>query len=57
MDQKEVLRHFKRQALHAFALGFIHPSTNEPVNFKIDAPEDMQALILALRKDTEQRST
>lgn len=44
-----LLREFKRQALHAFALGFIHPATDEPVSFKVDLPEDMQVLIKALR--------
>ncbi len=43
------LRQFKRQALHAFALGFMHPVTNEPMHFEVDIPDDMQQLIAALR--------
>jgi len=47
----QTLRHFKRQALHAFALGFIHPVTEEPVRFEAPIPEDMQQLLDALKKD------
>ena len=47
----EVLRHFKRQALHAFALSFNHPVTNEPVRFEAELPDDMQTLIKALKDD------
>lgn len=49
-----LLREFKRQALHAFALGFTHPATHEPVTYKADLPEDMQILIKALRNDTHE---
>jgi len=45
------LRHFKRQALHAFALGFEHPVTGEFVRFEIPLPADMQALIALLQQD------
>jgi 23S rRNA pseudouridine1911/1915/1917 synthase len=45
------LRGFQRQALHAYALGFIHPETQEAMRFQVDLPEDMQALILALKTD------
>lgn len=46
-----VLRNFKRQALHAFALGFIHPLTEEAMRFEAPLPEDMQTLIKALKDD------
>lgn len=49
----QTLRGFKRQALHAFSLGFQHPTTGEEISFKIDLPEDMQDLIKALREDKE----
>ena len=49
----QALRSFKRQALHAFALGFIHPETEEPVRFEAELPEDMQLLIDALKKDAK----
>jgi len=45
------LRQFKRQALHAFALGLTHPITGEWMRFEIDLPQDMQQLLLALRQD------
>jgi len=34
----------KRQALHAAALGFIHPITGESLHFETDPPEDMRLL-------------
>jgi 23S rRNA pseudouridine1911/1915/1917 synthase len=40
---------FARQALHAATLGFTHPVTGEELSFTSDLPEDMQALIAALR--------
>ncbi|GBQ61399.1 ribosomal RNA large subunit 23S rRNA pseudouridine synthase D [Ameyamaea chiangmaiensis NBRC 103196] len=36
---------FPRQALHAAELGFIHPSSGEPVHFRSDLPPDFQALL------------
>lgn len=48
------LREFKRQALHAFALGFIHPVTGEAVLYKADLPDDMQALVKILREDVHE---
>lgn len=48
-----LIRSFKRQALHAFALGLTHPTTGEFQRFEIDLPEDMETLIKALRKDKE----
>lgn len=47
----KALRQFKRQALHAFALGFDHPTTGEFVRFEIDLPEDMQQLLMELKED------
>lgn len=45
------LRQFKRQALHAFELGFIHPITQNTVTFNAPLPEDMLQLITALKND------
>ena len=45
----EVLRRFKRQALHAKVLGFEHPVTGETMRFERDAPDDFQELLTALR--------
>ncbi|WP_459788038.1 RluA family pseudouridine synthase [Alteriqipengyuania sp. 357] len=36
---------FRRQALHAASLGFIHPATGEPLDFQADLPWDMTELI------------
>jgi len=41
---REALSGFKRQALHAARLGFIHPSTKEEMVFESEMPEDMLAL-------------
>jgi len=47
----QLLRNFKRQALHAFALGFIHPLTHEFTRWEIELPDDMKQLINELRND------
>ncbi len=39
---------FKRQALHAAALGFIHPVTRASLSFESALPSDMQELFRAL---------
>jgi 23S rRNA pseudouridine1911/1915/1917 synthase len=45
------LRAFRRQALHAEKLSFIHPATGETVSFSAERPADLQLLIEALRAD------
>jgi len=45
------LRGFRRQALHAERLAFAHPVTGEPLSFSVVRPDDMDALIFALRDD------
>lgn len=47
----EMLRTFKRQALHAIELGFTHPVTQKPVHFEAPLPPDMRKLINILKKD------
>ncbi len=44
----EVLRDFKRQALHAASLALVHPDTGERVSWRAAAPPDMQTLLAAL---------
>jgi 23S rRNA pseudouridine1911/1915/1917 synthase len=44
-----VLENFKRQALHARLLGFMHPVTKEKLRFESELPQDMHELIMALR--------
>jgi 23S rRNA pseudouridine1911/1915/1917 synthase len=47
----EALRGFRRQALHAEVLEFIHPITGEPLRCSAPVPADMQQLLRALRED------
>jgi 23S rRNA pseudouridine1911/1915/1917 synthase len=44
----DTIRGFKRQALHAERLGFIHPGSREPVSFEAPLPADFQQLLDAL---------
>ena len=46
---EEAARDFPRQALHAAVLGFVHPGTGETLRFESPSPEDMEALLGALR--------
>ena len=46
---KEAAREFSRQALHAAMLGFVHPITNVEMRFEAELPDDMEALLSALR--------
>jgi 23S rRNA pseudouridine1911/1915/1917 synthase len=46
-----VLRGFRRQALHAERLSFVHPVSGETLSFNADRPADQQALIDVLRAD------
>ena len=45
------LRGFRRQALHAETLEFMHPASGEPVRCSAPVPEDMQQLMRVLRDD------
>ncbi|GAB3315795.1 23S rRNA pseudouridine(1911/1915/1917) synthase RluD [Luteimonas notoginsengisoli] len=46
------LRAFKRQALHAETLEFIHPLSGEPLRCSAPVPPDMQELMRLLREDS-----
>ena len=48
---RDALRQFKRQALHAEALGLIHPERGEAMQWEVPPPEDMQRLVKVLRDD------
>jgi 23S rRNA pseudouridine1911/1915/1917 synthase len=50
-ELQEAVRNFRRQALHAFRLGFDHPVSGAPVHWEQPEPEDMRALIALLRED------
>jgi 23S rRNA pseudouridine1911/1915/1917 synthase len=41
---KKMITQLGRQALHARTLGFIHPVTEEYLEFTTDMPKDMQTL-------------
>jgi len=45
------IRAFKRQALHAKTLGFLHPETDEYIEWSADLPEDMSNIIKLLEDD------
>ncbi|MEE7567715.1 23S rRNA pseudouridine(1911/1915/1917) synthase RluD, partial [Xanthomonas sp. Kuri4-3] len=47
------LRGFKRQALHAETLEFVHPVSGEPVRATAPVPADLQQLMDALRSDSQ----
>ena len=47
----EMLRRFKRQALHATRLAFQHPSSGETIELEVPPPADFQALLEVLRED------
>ena len=51
-DLVEMLRSFKRQALHAEKLEFVHPVTGETISTEAPMPADMLALVATLRADT-----
>lgn len=50
---KEVLRGFKRQALHALKLSLIHPMTGKRVQWAASVPRDMSELMEALAQDAK----
>ena len=50
---QEVLRSFRRQALHAARLQFTHPTTGETVNLEVPLPADFEELLQALERDAE----
>lgn len=50
---REVLKGFRRQALHAGRLGLVHPQTGEPVAWEAEPPGDMTHLLAVLRADAE----
>ncbi len=45
-----ILKNFERQALHAYHLGFDHPTSKKRMNFDIEIPEDFKNLIELLHK-------
>ena len=52
--QRQAISSFPRQALHAYALGFVHPTTGEDVEVTTPLPEDMQRLIAVLNDNYDE---
>jgi len=52
-ELEQVIRAFRRQALHARRLSFVHPATGEPVSYEAEIPADMAQLIGALQTDAK----
>lgn len=46
--QRQAINNFPRQALHAYTLGFVHPTTGEDIEVTTPLPEDMQKLMEVL---------
>jgi len=48
---KEIMRTFRRQALHARSLGLQHPLSGEQISWQVQMPADMQGLCAALEAE------
>ncbi len=48
-ELRQAVDNFQRQALHAIKLGLIHPHTEEAMEWQIELPQDMKALLEAMR--------
>jgi len=48
-ELREALRGFRRQALHAWRLGLVHPQTAETIRWQTALPADMLAVLHLLR--------
>ena len=49
-ELRDIVRAFPRQALHAVAVGFIHPITGEKMQFEAAYPEDWHELLQNVRR-------
>jgi 23S rRNA pseudouridine1911/1915/1917 synthase len=54
---RTVVQGFRRQALHAATLGFVHPTTGENVIWHAVLPEDMEQMLAVLATDQRQAAT
>ncbi len=50
LEISQLLMGFPRQALHAQRLALTHPKTQQTIQWETKLPEDMEALLLALRQ-------
>jgi 23S rRNA pseudouridine1911/1915/1917 synthase len=49
----DMLRGFKRQALHATRLKFVHPSSGETLELEVPPPDDFRAMLAVLGEDAK----
>ena len=49
----EALRGFRRQALHAAKLEFVHPVSGDNMRLEAEPPDDFKALLNALRDTSD----
>ena len=49
-ELSQAITNFRRQALHAELLGFIHPSSGEWLEFKARLPYDFQNLLTEMQQ-------
>ena len=52
-ELKDSISKFKRQALHASYLSFIHPSSGKGISFTSSLPKDMSDILIILARDKE----
>ena len=52
----DALRGFKRQALHAEKLEFLHPKSGKTIAIEAERPADMEGLLAALRADMKEHA-
>ncbi len=52
-EQRTALQQFKRQALHAGFISFLHPETQQPLTFNAPLPDDFQTLLTILDKSID----
>ena len=48
----DLLRRFKRQALHAEKLSFAHPISGNPISVQADPPQDFQEMLQVLKRNS-----
>lgn len=53
-ELEQVLRGFRRQALHAAKLGLVHPETDDYMEWEQPLPDDMNQLLTALSANEQQ---
>jgi 23S rRNA pseudouridine1911/1915/1917 synthase len=54
---KDMMATFRRQALHACRLGFVHPDSGESAEFRVPPPPDMRQLLDVLKADLKAGET